>query len=66
MTFEVGDRVQFERDRGVIVTGTVTSIQGREPYRVIGVRGTGTSENYLIPERHLRTSTASRPDAATL
>jgi hypothetical protein len=53
MTVEVDDEVQFEPDRGQIVAGTVTSVQGREPYGVIGARGRGVSENYLIPERHL-------------
>ena len=56
MTLEIDGEVQFEGDRGVIVTGTVTIVQGREPYRVCGVRGPGASENYLIPERHLRMS----------
>lgn len=55
-TFEIGDVVQLERDRGMIVTGTVTSVKGREPYRVIGVCGPGVSQNYLIPERFLRMS----------
>jgi hypothetical protein len=49
MTFEISDPVQFERDRGEIVTGTVTSVKGREPNRVCGVRGPAASENYLIP-----------------
>ena len=41
MTFKIGDGVQFQRDRGVILTGSVTSIKGRGPYRVIGVRNQG-------------------------
>ena len=60
-TFEFGDTVQFERNRGVVVTGTVTSVKGREPYRVCGVRGPGVSENHLIPERHLLTPAQQRP-----
>jgi hypothetical protein len=37
MTFDVGDTVQF--DRGVIVTGTVTSVQARGPERFIDHSG---------------------------
>ena len=53
MTFEIGDEVQFELDC-VVFVGTVTSVRGAEPYRVVGVKRRGVSENYLIPERHLR------------
>lgn len=56
MTCEIGDQVQSDRDRGVIVVGTVTSVKGCEPYRVCGVRGPGVPENYLIPERFVRTA----------
>jgi hypothetical protein len=50
---KVCDETQFERDLGEVMVGTVTSVKGREPYRVIGVRGPGVSENYLIPEQPL-------------
>ena len=53
-THPIGDEVQFERDRSTVVTGTITSIQGRDSYRVCGVRGPGDSENNLIPERFLQ------------
>jgi hypothetical protein len=56
MTFEIGDTVQLERDRGEIITGMVTSVKGREPNRAIGVCGPGVSENYVIPERFVRPS----------
>jgi uncharacterized protein YodC (DUF2158 family) len=60
MTFEVGDTVRFKRDGGVMMIGTVTSVKGREPYRGIGVRGAGASENFLIPERHLYPSSTQK------
>jgi hypothetical protein len=65
MTYEIGDEVEFERDRGEVIVATVTSVHGRDPHRVIGIRGTGASENNLIPKRRLRMSTGSAPDAAT-
>jgi hypothetical protein len=55
MTFEIGDTVRFEPDRGQVITGTVTSVKGRETWRIVGVCCPGVSENYLIPERHLST-----------